>query len=309
MKKRNILFGYQYQDGVITLHPQEVIVIKRIFSEYMSGLSLLEIADQLNAENVEYQPGVTGWNKSRIMRLIEDKKYAGNGGFPAIIDEETHQALLQLKSNKNTQHSTDRSAEIFHIDVPVICPICGNEMNRRHDSRFQKCNQRWLCSNADCHTVIHKPDEELLTDITIVLNQAIVNPEIIQIPVTSDTAPSVQVRKMENEIGRQMDSPDRDKSALQKMMFECVSLKYADIDSAPHIAQRLKAALANAGPLSNFSMAIFKKAVKEIYLERDGAVSIKLINNQVVGKDDEHGTDDGNAQESGSQNPRQSEHS
>lgn len=305
MKKRNILFGYQYQDGVITLHPREITVIKHIFNEYISGHSLLEIADQLNADNVEYQPGVTGWNKSRIMRLIEDKRYAGDGGFPAIIDEETHQALLQLKSNKNTQHSTDRSAEIFHIDVPVICPICGHEMNRRHDSRFQKCQQRWICTNADCHMVIHKPDEELLADITILLNRMIASPEMIQIPVTPDPVSSVQVRKMENEIGRQMDNPDRDKSALQKMMFECVSLKYADIDSAPHIAQRLKAALANAGPLSNFSIAIFKKAVKEIYLEKDGSVSIKLINDQMVGKDDKHGTDGASPQKSGSQNPSQ----
>ena len=264
MKKRNILFGYQYQDGVIALHPREVTVIKHIFNEYMSGHSLLEIADQLNADNVEYQPGVTNWNKSRIMRLIEDRRYTGDGGFPAIIDEETHQALLQIKSEKNTQSNTNRSAEIFHIDVPVICPVCGQEMNRRHDSRFQKCQQRWVCSIADCHTVIHKLDEELLADITILLNRVIANPEMIQIPVTSDTAPSVQVRKMENEIGRQMDSLDRGKSALQKMIFECVSLKYADINSAPHIAQRLKVALANAGLLSQFSMAIFKRAVKEI---------------------------------------------
>ena len=309
MKKRNILFGYQYQDGVIVAHPQEVTVIKHIFNEYMSSHSLLEIADQLNADNVEYQPGVTGWNKSRIMRLIEDKRYAGNGGFPAIIDEETHQALLQLKSKKNTQSNTNRSAEIFHIDVPVICPACDHEMNRRHDSRFQKCQQRWVCSNADCRTVIHKPDEDLLADITMLLNRVIASPEMIQIPVTPDLAPSIQVRKIENEIGRQMDSLDRDKTALQKMMFECVSLKYADINSAPHIAQRLKAALTNAGPLSQFSMEVFKKAVKEIHLEKDGAVSIKLINDQMVGKDNEHGTDDGNAQESGSQNPRQSEHS
>ena len=309
MRKRNILFGYQYQDGVIALYPREVTVIKHIFNEYMSGQSLLEIADQLNADNVEYQSGVTGWNKSRIMRLIEDKRYAGDSGFPAIIDEETRQALLQIKTEKNTQHGTDRSAEIFHIDVPMICPTCGHEMNRRHDSRFQKCQQRWVCSNADCHTVIHKPDEELLHDITILLNQVTVNPEMIRIPAKPDTAPSLQVRKIENEIGRQMDSLERDKTTLQKMMFECVSLRYADINSAPHIARRLKAALANAGPLSQFSMAIFKRTVKEIRLAKDGIVSIKLLNDQMVGKDDEHGTDGASSQESGSQNICQSEHS
>ena len=44
MKKRNILFGYQYQDGMITTHPQEVAVIKRIFSEYQNGMSLLDLS-------------------------------------------------------------------------------------------------------------------------------------------------------------------------------------------------------------------------------------------------------------------------
>ena len=93
MKKRNILFGYQYLDGVITTHPQEVAVLKRIFSEYQNGMSLLAIANQLNTEKIEYRPGITGWNKSRIMRLSEDPRYTGKSGFPAIIDEETYHAL------------------------------------------------------------------------------------------------------------------------------------------------------------------------------------------------------------------------
>ena len=41
-------------------------MLNRIFSEYQSGMSLLEIASRLNDENIEYQIGVTGWNKSRI---------------------------------------------------------------------------------------------------------------------------------------------------------------------------------------------------------------------------------------------------
>ena len=98
MKKRNIPFGYQYQNGMITTHPQEVAVLNRIFSEYQKGMSLLEIASRLNDENIEYQPGVTGWNKSRIMRLIEDVRYTGRDSFPAIIDEDTHQAMMGIKA-------------------------------------------------------------------------------------------------------------------------------------------------------------------------------------------------------------------
>lgn len=298
MKKRYIPFGYQYQSGVITTHPQEVVVLNRIFSEYQKGMSLLEIASRLNDENIEYQTGVTGWNKSRIMRLVEDERYTGKSGFPAIIDEGTHQAMMEIKSHKNTQHSTDRTSDIFHIDVPIICPVCGSEMRRRHDSRFKECPQRWICSNADCPTIIHKADSDLLHNITILLNRAIVNPELVQIPATEESVPSVQVRKAENEIVRTLDTLDYDKNALRKTILECASLKYEDIGSTPYIARRLKAVLADARPLSAFSLALFKRIVQAIHLEKGSSVAITLINNQTIRKDDENATNSNHPSES-----------
>ncbi len=309
MKKRNVPFGYQYQNGLITTHPQEVAVLHRVFSEYQNGLSLLEIANRLNAENVEYQPGVTGWNKSRIMRLIEDERYTGRDSFPAIIDEETHRAIVELKAQKNTQHSTDRNHEIFHIDVPVICPVCGSEMSRRHDSRFKKCQQRWICSNADCRTMIHKADSDLLDDITVLLNRVIVNPGFVQIPAEPGHELSMQVLKAENEIARTLDTLDYDKNTLRKKMLECVSLRYADIDSTPYIAHKLKAVFANAEPLSTFSLPLFKSAVQAVHLEKDGAVTLTLINNQTIRKDDEYATDSEYSAESSAENPGENQHS
>ena len=308
MKKRNIPFGYQYQNGVIITHPQEAAVLNRIFSEYQNGYSLLEIASRLNDENIEYQPGVTGWSKSRIMRLVENERYTGKNGFPAIIDEDTHHAMMEMKAKKNTQHGTDRNHEIFHIDVPVICPTCGGEMVRRHDSRFKKCQQRWICSNADCRTVIHKEDSNLLDDITVLLNRVIVNPELVQISLI-DESMSVQTLKAENEIARILDTLDYDKNALRKKMIECVSLKYADINSAPYIAHRLKAVLLDAEPLSAFSLPLFKRTVQAIHLEKDGTVNIRLANGQMVGKDDENATDSNHSAESSAENPGENQHS
>ena len=143
---------------------------------------------------------------------------------PATIDKETHHAPRQIMANRNPQAGTEKKKKIFHIDVPVICPVCGHEMNRRHDSRFKKCQQRWICSNADCRTVIHKPDGTLLDDITVLLNRLIVNPEMVQVPVEPTYESSMQVRKMENEIARTLDTLDYDKDTLRQKILECVSL-------------------------------------------------------------------------------------
>ncbi|RKJ40782.1 hypothetical protein D7X94_06915 [Acutalibacter sp. 1XD8-33] len=95
--------------------------------------------------------------------------------------------MIEAKAQKNTQHCTDRTSEISHIDVPVICPVCGSEMSRRHDNRFTKRPQRWVCSNAKCHTIIHKIGSNSLDDITVLLNQVIVNPELVQISAKDES--------------------------------------------------------------------------------------------------------------------------
>lgn len=136
----------------------------------------------------------------------------------------------------------------------------------------------------------------------VIINRLVVNPELVQIPAEPGHEPSVQVLKAENEIARMLDTLDYDKNALRKKMMECVSLKYADIDSAPYTAHRLKAALADAEPLSIFSLSLFKRTVQAIHLEKDGTVSIKLMNDQTVRKDDEYATGDGNTEESGTEN-------
>lgn len=94
MKIRNLPYGYQYENGVITINQKETETVKEIFNEYLNGKSLLKIAERLNAEHIEYMPGVYGWNKSRIKRLIEDERYLGVKGYPPIIDEDMHNKLI-----------------------------------------------------------------------------------------------------------------------------------------------------------------------------------------------------------------------
>ena len=75
MKNRTLPYGYQCSNGITVLHPQESEIVKRICESYLNGQSLLTIATWLNEEQIEYMPGVIGWNKSRLKRLIEDERY------------------------------------------------------------------------------------------------------------------------------------------------------------------------------------------------------------------------------------------
>ena len=133
-------------------------------------------------------------------------------------------------------------------------------------------------------------------------------PELVQISAKAEST-SVQTLKAENEIARTLDTLDYDKNTLRKKMLECASLRYADIDSAPYIAHRLKAVLANAEPLSTFSLPLFKRTVQAVHLEKDGAVILTLINNQTIRKGDEYATNSEYSAKSSAEDTGENQHS
>lgn len=296
MKIRNIPYGYQFKNGSIAIQEKETETVKRIFTEYLNGLSLLKIAEQLNNEQIEYMPSVCSWNKSRIKRIIEDERYLGTNGYPPIIDDDTHKTLMQIKSENNTQKGTDRKADIFNLGVPILCPKCGSKMCRRHDSN-RKYPDWWLCQNDNCKKTIGISDNDLIYGITECLNTVISNPYIIKTVTDVDKESSLDVYRLENEISRVLDSHSFDKNILRKKMLECVSLIYTNISPQKYISKRLKADFANASPLINFSMDLFNRTVKTITFNDNGEVNIILINDQQIGKERSDDTNSNNSSE------------
>ena len=283
MKHRNIPFGYHYENGMPAIQPAEAGTVKQIFDSYIQGQSLLYIAKKLNDEKAEYIPGVYGWNKARLMRIIDDSRYLGNDLYPAIIPAETYEEAHLLKDQKNTQKEIDRTAGIFRLAVPVICPNCGNEMHRRHDSRW-KVPQRWGCHNSECKTIIKLSDTDLLQSITNILNRIISQPDIIEMSIDTNEVGN-DIRRLNMEIAHALETCSFNKEDLRKKMLTCVSLKYKGIDSATYTANRLKADFEKSSPLSAFSAELCRRTVKSIQLKKDGTVGLTLINDQQIGKE------------------------
>jgi len=284
MKNRNILYGYCYKDGIITVQENSANMVREVFKTYLDGKSLSDIANGLNERQIEYMPGVVGWNKARIMRMLEDKRYMGDDKYPAIIDQETYERIQELKQAKNMTHSNvDRQADVFQITIPVKCPKCNGIMKRRVDSR-REIPMRWDCENAQCKTVVGITDEALLLAITEVLNTAIANPEMISIPTEKEIEPSVERRRLNNEITRAFDSIQIDKDAVRKMMIQHASLKYTELDSGVSKAQRLKDIFCSSKPLTSFSVEFLHRTTDELMLYTDGTIGLILENGQEIRK-------------------------
>jgi len=280
MKIRNVPYGYTFKNGTLIVNEEEARVLVRIFNMYVNGSSLLQIAQELNAEQIEYQPGLTGWNKSRIMRIIQDERYLGNSTYPSIISDQMHKEALAIKGERNTQKYTDRSAGIFTVKTPVLCPICDSVMHRRYDARC-KHSHRWVCQNSSCGKLISVDGDDFLSKITTLLNSIINHTEIISInepPVCTD----LDILSLENEIDRSLSGGDIDKDSLRMTIFTCATMKFSKLDRLNIVGKRMKADFEKSGPLSSFSPELVHRTVKSIHLNPDGTVSLTLINGQYI---------------------------
>ena len=168
MNHRYMPFGYYVKEGAVTVKTEEADVIKLIFTQYVSGMSLKKIAEMLTLEKVEFLPQQYLWNKNRVARIIEDSRYTGTDVYEAIIDTETFETAQEMKLSRNTQADHDRSRVISSSVVPIICGRCGCITHRTLDKRRRE-PQRYICRNPDCRAEYIITDEQMLNMLRKVL--------------------------------------------------------------------------------------------------------------------------------------------
>lgn len=276
MRGRTARYGYRIENGKPVIAEDERAVLEQICAWYRNGISLGNIAEKLNAAGVPYQPGATGWNKARLMRMLEDERYTGADGYPPIWSRETREVLLQCKQKRNTQKQTDRKAGIYCLPVPVVCADCGAKM-RRTVNRWQSGGSLWVCTNKACHAVAHPIDTEMMQTVTECLNRAIAAPENIRVDTSTPIHP-------ETVLVAYTPPPAANAEREQHNLFALLSKAYESIPTAPYLGKLIQADFASAKPLSEFSPDLCAKTVQSVLL-REGSVSIRLQTGQEVTKE------------------------
>lgn len=133
-RNRVIPFGYCMKSGEITTEPKEVCAVAEIFSEYLNGSSLLQIAKLMESEKIRYTEDSDRWNKNMVKRIIENEKYLGTDKYPQIIDEETFKTANEKRVRKATTFNSicDDLQEIRKV---TYCLECGEKLFRKPTAR------------------------------------------------------------------------------------------------------------------------------------------------------------------------------
>ena len=279
MKNRRIPYGYEMKNGSIVICKSESIIVKQIFADYIGGKNLKSIADSLMNRKIEYLPAETGWNKSRIKRIIEDKRYIGDNIYPNIIQEEILNRANEVKTSRCKTRDSKINKDSKLIKSKMFCGECGNLLHHKTDNAKSN-TETWSCKN--CKMSVKMILEDVEKQITVLLNKVIHNTELIMIENTNDEEIPSEIICMENEIERMLEQVDFDKEKLQDKILQCAAKKYTLNMSVQHITDRLKADFEKSSPLLTFSADLFDKTVSSVIMTKDKSISIILKNRKVI---------------------------
>ena len=138
LKNRNIPFGYCIVNGNYALNTAESETVQKIFADYIGGKSLKTIAAEMQ---IPYNIGKAQWNKNMVCRVLENRKYIGENGYPQIITASDFEQAAHIKTERNTYRKPvpqdkPKQAEITAIEYEPTDEIqqMSNEINRLLDS-------------------------------------------------------------------------------------------------------------------------------------------------------------------------------
>lgn len=245
MGNRKQPFGYRMELGVIVRHPQEAPLVEQIFRQYLSGATYNTLVADLRSQPVPYDEGKV-WNKNMLARILEDKRYTGEGGYPVIIPAEALARALEKRSaNQRPSQQTDAQK--------ILRRLCG-------------------------HRVTEQKERQVLN----LLNRLAGRPERIAIPHAKESPQSNQWQ-LQRELDSVMAQQPIDEDVAQKLILAIAAAQYSAVGNEEYETARLQRVFAQAQPMTELDAELLQSTVSAIFPTRNGALAIRLKNNQIIG--------------------------
>lgn len=117
LKNRSIPFGYCVINGKYALNICESEAVQKIFSDYIGGKSLKTIAAEMQ---IPYNANKEAWNKNMISRVLENRKYIGENGYPKIVTQYEFEQAALIKAERTTYRKPVLQANPQRVNTITI---------------------------------------------------------------------------------------------------------------------------------------------------------------------------------------------
>ncbi len=174
--------------------------------------------------------------------------------------------------------------DVEYLRRNIVCAQCGRAMAR---ITKWKGREKWLCRNG-CKNSIYLDDKTIFERIESIVNRIRENPDVLY--CSKDKVlytPDYNTIKYKNELRLLMETENPSFSAGKQLILKLADLKFQSCrtDKQSVFTEKIIEIIRTSGR-ENFN-DFFNKAVKNIKVEKDGAITIKFINGSEISSDEE----------------------
>lgn len=149
----NHFLGYTKDgDGHLVIDPEQAEVVKRIYREYLEGLSMKKIAEGLEQDGILTGAGKAKWYDSTINKILRNEKYMGD----ALLQKTVTTDFLTKKRVRNTGALPQYYVEDDHeaiIPKEIFMQVQA-ELVRRRKVHTGSNGQKRIYSGNNCFSQI-----------------------------------------------------------------------------------------------------------------------------------------------------------
>ena len=154
-------YGYRLDaEGRLCPQPEEAAIVRRIYDEFLSGMSIREIACKLESEGIPKLRGEPVWTYMGVQYILTNERYAGDEMFQKryttdtlpfkkeinrgqktrFYISDTHEAIVphdvfdrakNLLAEKKLAHGRSGNSAKYTFTSTLCCGECGTNLCRR----------------------------------------------------------------------------------------------------------------------------------------------------------------------------------
>jgi len=121
------------EDGNLVLNEKEAVIVRRIYSMFLQGMTPYGIASQLTADRIMSPAKKEKWNAGTVKRMLSNEKYKGD----ALLQKSYTVDFLTKKKKDNEGEIPQYYVENNHeaIIEPAVFDMVQRELERRQPGR------------------------------------------------------------------------------------------------------------------------------------------------------------------------------
>jgi len=113
----NPAYGYRLEDNQLEVYDPEAQIVQRIFSEYLAGRGIVEIARGLTTDGIPRKDGKVKWHHPEISFIIKNERYVGD----MLLQKKYNEDALPYRKHINKGELPQYYVKNTH--EPIISPI------------------------------------------------------------------------------------------------------------------------------------------------------------------------------------------